>query len=109
VFLLGRDVWCLNRNQGFSFVETILTVSILFIVFGTLLPLTNQMMLQLAEKRLAVHVAITKNQAASALQNGAISGVVKIDSVNYFWSWSHPSLCVSYVFFGESHESCDTY
>ncbi len=99
----------MNRNQGFSFVETILTVSILFIVFGTLLPLTNQMTLQLAEKRQELHVAIAKNQAATALQNGTISGVVNLDAVNYSWSWSHSSLCVNYVFFGENHESCDTY
>ena len=99
----------MNRNQGFSFVETILTVSILFIVFGTLLPLTNQMTLQLAEKRLELHVAIAKNQAATALQNGTISGVVNLDAVDYSWSWSHPSLCVNYVFFEENHESCDTY
>ena len=99
----------MNSNQGFSFVETILTVSILFIVFGTLLPLTNQMMLQLAEKRLALHVAITKNQAATALQNGTMSGVVNLDAVDYSWSWSYPSICVNYVFFGENHESCDTY
>ncbi|MFC6039896.1 hypothetical protein ACFPYN_10735 [Paenisporosarcina macmurdoensis] len=99
----------MNNNQGFSFVEAILTVSILFIVFGTLLPLSNQMMFQLAEKRVALHVAITKNQAATALQNGTNTGVVTIDEMDYYWSWSPPVLCVSYVFFEASHESCDTY
>jgi hypothetical protein len=99
----------LNNNQGFSFVEAILTVSILFIVFGTLLPLSNQMMFQLAEKRVALHVAITKNQAATALQNGTNTGVVTIDEMDYYWSWSRPVLCVSYEFFEVSHESCDTY
>lgn len=89
--------------------ETILTVSILFIVFGTLLPLANQMMFQLAEKRVALHVAITKNQAATALQNGAITGVITLDEMDYSWSWSRPVLCVRYVFFEVSHESCDTY
>ncbi len=99
----------MNSNQGFSFVETILTVSILLIVFGTLLPLTNRMMVHLAEKRIELHVAITKNQAATALQNGMISGVVILDDVVYSWSWSHPKLCVQYMFFEVSNESCDTY
>ena len=89
--------------------ETILTVGILFIVFGTLLPLSNQMMLQLAEKKVALHVAITKNQAATALQNGAITGVITLDEIDYAWNWIQPDICVRYVFFEVSHESCDTY
>jgi hypothetical protein len=90
-------------------VETILTVSILFVVFGTLLPVTNQMKFQLAEKRVALHVAITKNQAATALQNGTTSGVVILDGVDYSWRWTRPMLCVRYAFFEASNESCDTY
>jgi len=99
----------LNNNQGFSFVETILTVGILFLIFGTLMPFANHMMLQLAEKRVALHVAITKNQAATAIKNGNITGLVILDNVDYFWEWSHPMLCVNYVFFEVSNESCDTY
>ncbi|WP_017380090.1 hypothetical protein [Paenisporosarcina sp. TG-14] len=99
----------MNNNQGFSFVETILTVSILFLIFGTLMPFTNLMKLQLAEKREALHVAITKNQAATAIKNGDISGVVILDDVGYVWEWSSPILCVNYVIFEVSYESCDTY
>ena len=81
----------------------------MFIIFGTFLPLTNQMKLQLAEKRVDLHVAITKNQAATSLQNGTTSGFVLLNDVVYFWNWGNSSMCVSYVFFGENRESCDAY
>lgn len=99
----------MNNHQGFSFVETILTVSILFLLFGTLLPMTNQMMFNLAEKKVALHVAIAKNQAATLIKNGQMSGEIFLDNVSFSWQWTDPTMCVRYVFFEESKESCETF
>jgi len=99
----------LNNNQGFSFVETILTVAILILLFGTLLPLSNHMMVSLAEKKISLHIAITKNQAATSILNGGVSGVVHLNGIEYSWEWNSPTLCVNYEFIGESNESCGMY
>ena len=87
----------------------ILTMSILFTLFGSLLPLTNLMMMNLAERKVLLHVAITKNQAATAIMNGKGSGTVILDGIDYTWEWNQPHLCVNYAFFGVSYELCDMY
>ncbi|WP_075618074.1 prepilin-type N-terminal cleavage/methylation domain-containing protein [Paenisporosarcina indica] len=99
----------MNNERGFSFVEMILTMSILFTLFGSLLPLSNLMMMNLAERKVLLHVAITKNQAATAIMNGKGSGVVILDGIDFTWEWNQPSLCVNYAFFEVSYESCDMY
>ena len=99
----------MKNDKGFSFVETILTLSILFLLFGTLMPLTNQMMLRLAEKKVSLHIAITKNQAATSIRSGIESGVVKLGGIDYLWEWNRPVLCVNYTFYEVNHESCETY
>jgi len=99
----------LNNNRGFSFVETILTVGILFLLFGTLLPFTNHMMVRLAEKKISLHIAITKNQAATSIMNGNVTGIVILDGIDYSWEWNSPTLCVNYEFIEESNESCEMY
>lgn len=99
----------MNNEKGFSFVEMILTLSILFLVFGTLLPLANQMMFNLAEKKVALHVVVAKNQAATRIKKGDVSGEIFLDHMPYSWQWTEPTLCVRYYFFEELKESCDMY
>lgn len=89
--------------------ETILTMGILFMLFGSLLPLTQHMMMNLEERKILLHVAITKNQAATAIMNGKGSGTVILDGIGYSWDWNRPNLCVNYAFFEVSYESCDMY
>ncbi|WP_019414938.1 hypothetical protein [Paenisporosarcina sp. TG20] len=99
----------MRNEQGFSFVESILTVSIIFLLFGSLIPFTNHMKLQLEEKRIALHIAITKNQASTSIKNGHLFGEVILNDVKYSWEWNFPTLCVKYIFFEESNESCEAY
>lgn len=99
----------MKNEKGYSFVEMILTISILFLLFGTLLPLVNHMKFNLAEKKVELHVAIAKNQAATKIKNGEISGEIILESMSYSWQWEDPALCVSYNFFGELEESCEIY
>lgn len=89
--------------------ETILTVSIVCLLFGTLLPLTNQMMVHLAEKKTSMYVALTKNEAATSIRNGHLNGVIVLDGQYYSWVWNQPILCVEYEFLGNRTESCDAY
>ncbi len=86
-----------------------MTVTILFLIFGSLLPLANRMMMQLAHQKVALHVAITKHQAATAISKGNVSGEVRLDGIVYFWEWSRPLLCVRYVFLSTTRESCNNY
>lgn len=106
---LGKVECHLINNHGFSFVETILTVSILCLLFGTLLPLTNQMMVHLAEKKTSMYVALTKNEAATSIMNGHLDGVVVLDGQHYSWVWNQSILCVEYEFLGNRTESCDAF
>ena len=99
----------MNKDSGFSFVETILTVSILFLLFGTLLPLTNQMLMRLEDKKVSLHIAIAKSQAATSIQKGKLSGVVTIEGNDFTWEFKSPILCVNYSLIDVGYESCDTF
>ena len=99
----------MKNEEGFSIVEMILTLSILFLLFGTLLPLVTQMKFNLVEKKVELHVAIAKNQAATKIKNGERSGEIILENISYSWQWEEPTLCVRYIFFEESNESCEIY
>jgi type II secretory pathway pseudopilin PulG len=99
----------LKNEGGFSFIETILTVSILMLIFGSLLPISYHMMSKLIEKKQEMHVAIVSNQAAIERKNGMITGSRVFDNVIYDWQWQSRTLCIQYLRLGDPFQSCETY
>lgn len=99
----------MKNEEGFSFVETILTVSILMLLFGSLLPISYHMMSKLIEKKQEMHVAIVSNQAAIERKNGMFTGSRVLDNVTYDWQWNSRTLCIQYLRLGVPYQSCETY
>ncbi|MFX3674370.1 MAG: hypothetical protein ACE3JQ_07985 [Paenisporosarcina sp.] len=99
----------MKNEHGFSFVETILTVSILMLLFGTLLPLSYQMMSKLSERKQEMHVAFVSHQAAIKRTKGKFTGSRVLDNVQYNWQWETKTLCISYLRIGVPFKSCETY
>lgn len=99
----------MKNEQGFSFVETILTVSILMLLFGTLLPISYQMMSKLNERKQDMHVSFVSHQAAIGRAKGMFSGTRVLDNVEYNWQWQTRTLCISYLRAGNPNNSCETY
>ena len=99
----------MKNEHGFSFFETILTLSILILIFGTLLPLSYQMMIKLSEEKQDLHVAVVSNQAAIERSKGVSEGSRVIDQVNYEWEWQIRMLCIHYLRVGVPYKSCEAY
>lgn len=99
----------MKSERGFSFLETILTVGILFLLFGTLLPISYQMMSKLNERKQDMHVAFVTHQAAIGRTKGMFSGTRVLENVEYNWQWQTRTLCISYLRAGYPNNSCETY
>lgn len=85
------------NNKGFSWAETILTLFITFIIATILLPLLNNMSVQLEEKKRKYHSAMVMNEAAKLfitenIENGSLS----IDGVTFNFQISEQEVCVDY-------------
>lgn len=84
-------------EQGFSFVETIFAVVILFFLTSTLIPMTFYMKQQIVTQKLQMHAAeVAFNGAIKYQRYGKIAGVQQIDGTYFNWSYSENSLCVIY-------------
>ncbi len=95
------------NEQGFSFVEALLAVVILFFLSMSLVPLTYHMKQQLEEQKWQAHAAeVAFNGALLQQRYGEWSGVQEIEGVSYFWNFDSGSVCVTYDADLEEHELC---
>lgn len=95
------------NEQGFSFVEALLAVVILFFLSMTLVPLTYHMKQQLQEQKRQTHAAeVAFNGALLQQRYGEWSGMQEIEGVSYFWNFDSGSVCVTYDAGVEDSELC---
>lgn len=95
------------NEHGFSFVEALLAVVILFFLSTSLVPLTFHMKQQMAVQKREVHAAeVAFNGALLYQRYGERSGVREIEGVSYFWQLDAGSVCVSYEVDVEELELC---
>ena len=95
------------NEHGFSFVETILGVVILFFLSVTLIPVTFYMKQQMAEQKMHTH-------AAEVAFNGALKysrfeeryGQQEINGVLYEWQVMDHQICVTYKNEGNTEQVC---
>lgn len=99
----------MKNELGFSLIETVLTLSVLMLIFGTLLPLSYQMMIKLSEEKQDMHVAVVSNQAAIERSKGVFAGSRVIDQVHYEWEWQIRTLCIHYLRLGVPYKSCEAF
>lgn len=95
------------NEQGFSFVEALLAVVILFFLSTSLVPLTFHMKQKLEEQKRQTHAAeVAFNGALLQQRYGERRGVQEIGGISYFWSFDSGSVCVAYDADLEEHELC---
>ena len=95
------------NERGFSFIETILGVVILFFLSATLIPVTFYMKQQMAEQKVQTH-------AAEVAFNGALKysrfeeryGQQEINGVLYEWQVMDHQICVTYKNEGNTEQVC---
>lgn len=95
------------NEQGFSFVEALLAVVILFFLSLTLVPLTYHMKQQLEEQKQQAYAAeVAFNGALLQQRYGEWNGVQEIEGILYFWKFDLGSVCVTYDTDLEERELC---
>jgi hypothetical protein len=99
----------LKNEKGYSFAETMLTMTVVMVIFGSLLPISYQMFEKLHLQKVEVHLAFASHQAAIERGKGILNGFRKIDEINYSWIWEGRVLCIDYTIQENSYQSCEHY
>lgn len=95
------------NEKGYSWPEAILTLTIMIVVFGTLLPFGSHMSAKLQDKRLTMHAMEAALKGAILYQAyGQALGVISIEDTQYQWKVSGSQVCVSYTYRNRAEEKC---
>ncbi|WP_052130292.1 hypothetical protein [Ureibacillus sinduriensis] len=77
--------------------ETLLTVVIVLVITGTLVPLTYQMKAALYNKKLELYASETALEAAKLVKSQiAFSGINSIEQNDYQWTYDGVQICVQF-------------
>lgn len=99
----------MRNNEGFSWPETILSLSITFLIATTLIPLLNNINVQLEEKKRKYHSSIIIHEAAKKyISENIESGSRQIDKIIYTFQVDNEKICVHYEGLREEKENCVT-
>lgn len=94
-------------EKGYSWPEALLTLTILLVVFGTLLPLATHMTSSLHQKKQTMRAAETAYQGMITYSAyGIRQGTRIIEDVTYDWLIEGDSICVSYVLVDKVAKKC---
>ncbi|SDM86894.1 hypothetical protein SAMN05518871_102437 [Psychrobacillus sp. OK028] len=87
----------MRNSRGFSWPETILSLSITFIIATTILPFLNSMTVQLEDKKRDYHSSLVMYEIAKmyTVENNA-TGVMQVEKVNYIYKISSENVCIEY-------------
>lgn len=90
-----------------SFVETCLSIFILLILFGTLIPFSYHLKTTAIYKKLDYHASEVALEAAKIVKNtGQKKGSKIIDQVHYHWEYNGGEICVAYQKFNVTERKC---
>lgn len=85
------------NEEGISFVETLLTVVILFTIASTIIPISSHFKTNLYDKKLELHASEVAYEAVKmVLHDQRLSGIKEIDQVKYYWSFDGQQICVEF-------------
>ncbi|MFJ7933740.1 hypothetical protein [Sporosarcina sp. NPDC096371] len=98
----------MNLNEGgYSWPEAILTLVIVMVVFGTLLPFATVITSKLQMKKMQMYATETALQGAIYFQAyGLTEGTRQVDEVAYNWTVEGHSVCVQYRVVDEDIKKC---
>lgn len=95
------------NSKGTSFVETLLSISILFVITGSLIPLSYNMKSTLYNKKLELYASETAYEAAKMIHNGYKSNGVKvIDNVEFNWFYDGRQICIEFTNLNGERKKC---
>ncbi|HWK23997.1 MAG TPA: hypothetical protein VNS08_13275 [Ureibacillus sp.] len=85
------------NTKGIALVETLLTVAIVFMISGTLIPFTYQLKSSMYNQKLELHASETALEAAKMIKTQSIySGLLSIEDHDYQWNYDGYQICVQY-------------
>ena len=99
----------MKNEDGFSFAETMLTLTVVMVIFGLLLPISYRMIVMLHHQKEDVHIAYTSHQAAIERGKGIYIGNRLVDEILYSWHWEGRVLCIEYMREENVYQSCESY
>lgn len=92
---------------GYSWPEAVLTLTIVIVIFGTLLPFSSIVTSKLHVKKAHMYAAETAYQGAIYFRAyGLMEGVRQVDGVDYDWTIDGQSVCVSYEIVEKVFNKC---
>ncbi|MDN4493316.1 hypothetical protein [Ureibacillus aquaedulcis] len=85
------------NSKGIAFVETLLTVVIVLIISGSLIPLTYQLKTTLHNEKVELHASQTALEAAKLIKSRSLSsGTKSIEHNEYQWRYDGEQICVQF-------------
>lgn len=98
--------WCFLNDRGVSWAETMVSLSIVFIIFGSLLPVMMGVQQSLQVKKERVSAYETLHEAAREISTGVIQGQRVVNGIVYSWQMTD-QLCVDYADYkGKREQLC---
>ncbi|MCM3611252.1 hypothetical protein M4S82_08275 [Planococcus sp. MERTA32b] len=96
LYILEKEGWFFLDEKGLSWAETMLSLLIIFMLFGTLLPTVQKMQQTLDDKQLRAAAFETLHEAAKTIKAyGAVRGERTVNGVVFSWDYGS-DLCVRY-------------
>ncbi|MFC5603541.1 hypothetical protein [Sporosarcina koreensis] len=95
------------NEKGYSWPESILSLVIITVIFGTLLPFYSHMSAHLEMKKLSMHAAESAYHGAIFYHAyGMLAGVNRIEKTVYNWSVESERICVTYHYIERELVKC---
>jgi len=97
----------MKNSQGFSWPETVLSLSITFIIATTILPFLNYMVVQLEDKKRDYHSSLVMYEIAKmyTVENIRTGGML-MNKVMYSYEISDERICINYEGMQEIQYKC---
>lgn len=93
------------KQDGMSLIETLLTVAILMVICGSLIPLHSQLNSILYNSKLELYASEVAYQGALQIAaGGEIYGERIIDDVSFSWYYKNETICVEFQVHEERRE-----
>ncbi|HEX5563662.1 MAG TPA: hypothetical protein VFX34_01775 [Sporosarcina sp.] len=97
----------MSDEKGYSWPESILSLVIITVIFGTLLPFYSHMAERLEMKKLGMHAAESAYHGAILYHAyGMMAGSNRIEKTMYNWSVESEGICVTYHYIERELVKC---
>lgn len=97
----------LLQNKGFSFIEALFAITLIFFIAAYLLPQFPKLEKAAFLQRLEMYASeVALNGAKLVRDYGITKGQFEIDQIMYDWHYNAGEICVTYTFEKEMYKRC---